>query len=958
MSEKYNTYKEELHQVLENSLYTEIKRFSSERTAYISSLIKIFDQWKISLDTINEKDQWWKTTTKLYDSVENLLQKDKYKLSKFTLLDGVKKFRSESKLLFKIEKNEEELKEIFELNSDETKKIESELLIGYLNNQFFSLLLKEFEAEFKKVGQNYLSVYDLLIEFNNTTCSKDLTPEIKTINAHKIIQAKLPPIEQSLKLLPENFKAAADRVFKNLDAKFDKPEEGKSEVENLLAKISLKELKKKDESAAKDWEKFKDNFKNYFLTIFDYKEFLEDILWFNAGLRSEYFLVLKNFFDTEKYLEQNVFNKLDKLIDESRIKIEEVKKENLLLSIGDNKSLLLEKINREIIVEFIDYFSIDDFTAKLNDFFEMVEKNLAEFSKEYSFIKEDDLVFHLNKNDVTEFSPKDLITPIVINKLEHELESISEDIKNDLIQLNTDIIAYSDMIEFNLESAQSLYNENASLADEARILALEGLERAKNRNAEFVQRFRDVGDQFEALFVDACESALENLTDFIDIDKLLSIKLQASKEKAVQNVKDKFASTFETVKTFVNKDLKKNIQRFGSFKKKLVEISSKVGLTSEGLELSEELSKYLLKVSSTLNNLPYIYKKIFENEPVAKEDLFIGRRDEIAKFTWAYRRWTNDIPTSMLLVGEKGSGTSSTINIAIKKIAPEMEVLNKEVDSTIYKNNEVLDELKSLFNIKIAADFDELIAEINSSESKRIVVLENIEDFFLKIVNGFDGIKSLLRVISETNEKVFWIVTCNIYTWRYLNHTININDSFTTVIEFSELSKDEIQDIILKRHNISGYKLKFLPSEDLNNNSSFNKKTDEEKQKFLADEYFSRIKDLSPNNIAISLFLWLRSISDFQQNEIQIATNLHKDFSFLQLLTNNKLHTLATMILHDGLSVSEHAHIFNMNESSSKSLLMALEDSGIIFKGKTKYKINFQLYRPIINILKNKNILH
>ena len=105
MSEKYKIYKDELRQLLENSVYPETKRFSSERTAYISSLIKIFDQWKISLDAINENDQWWKTTTKLYDSVENLLQKYKYKLSKFTLLDGIKKFRAESKLLFKIEKN-------------------------------------------------------------------------------------------------------------------------------------------------------------------------------------------------------------------------------------------------------------------------------------------------------------------------------------------------------------------------------------------------------------------------------------------------------------------------------------------------------------------------------------------------------------------------------------------------------------------------------------------------------------------------------------------------------------------------------------------------------------------------------------------------------------------------------------------------------------------------------------
>jgi hypothetical protein len=958
MQEKYNNYKNELSKLLENSFFPEIKKFSSERAAYANSILKIFEDWKNTLAGVTENDVWWKETNKLYDEVEELLQKDKYKFSKFTLIDTLEKFYDDSKLRSKIDKTENELKELFEIDGDETRRAKKQMLMGYLNNLFFIYLFDEIEDEFTKVGKDYLVIYNVLIEFNNATYKNDNIAEIKTNKSYEIIAEKLPAVKKSLLTLSENIQNAVDRAVVKIENMFVVSDEGVSEVDRLLERVSLKELKKKDDTASKELKIFSENFKSYFLTVFDYKEFLEDILWFNAGLRAEYFIVLKNFFDTEKYLEENVFNQIDALINETKTKVEQTSKEKLLFEIKESKSQLLESINKKIIVEFINYFSIDDFSARVNNFLELVEKNLSEFSKEYSFIKEDDLVFQLNINDITKFSPKELITPIVMNKLESELNSISEDIKTDLTKLNTDIIAYSDMIEFNLESAESLFKENSSLAGEAKQLALEGLERAKNINTEFVKRFKEIGDQFERLFVDACEKASENLTDFIDIDKLLSIKLQASKEKAVQNVKDKFTTTFDLVKTFVNKDLKKNIQRFGSFKKKLVEISSKVGLTSEGLELSEELSKYLLQVSATLNNLPYIYKKIFENEPVGKEDLFIGRREELAKFAWAYRRWMNDIPTSMLLVGEKGSGTSSAINIAIKKIDPNIEVLTKEIDTTIYKPNEVLNELRNLFNLNNAVDIDELITEVNSSNTKKIIVMENIEDFFLKIVNGFEGIKTLLRVISETNEKVFWIATCNIYTWKYFSSTININDSFTTVIEFSELSEKEIQEIIIKRHNISGYKLKFLPSEEQLDNSSFIKKTEEEQQKFLADEYFSKIKELSPNNIAISLFFWLRSINDFKNNEIQISTNLTKDFSFLQLLSNDKLHTLAAMILHDGLALSEHAIIFNMKEYSSKTLLIALEDSGIIFKGKTKYKINFQLYRPIINLLKNKNILH
>ncbi|MBU1099739.1 MAG: ATP-binding protein [Bacteroidetes bacterium] len=958
MQENIVRYKEKVDGLLDDKFYSHVNKFLDERINYFVSLKNLSHSWSKSVDGILENDDWWAATSEFYDNIENLLQKERYLMANSGFIANLDQFVLATNNLFKVQESDVPSKAELKKDKEVNKTFRDNLLYYHINNRFLESLLTDFEDLLSKIGKQYLECYDLVLEFNNTTLNPELALSQRSVKAITFINEKLLELEESTKLLKSNFPTTISNIFEDLEKYLTNKPDEKFKTEILLEKLSFKEVKKSDIEFDDNWREFKQNFDNYFLALFDTTEFLEDILWFNARLRNEYFLVLKKFFETEKYLEENVFSQLDNLISNSRVKIENSTNENLSLTIGENKSFLLSKITTELIVDFVDHFSIDDFSLKIKSFIEVVENNLSEFCKDYSFIKEEDIVFRLKTKDVTKFSPKELITPIVINRLKQELESITSNINNDLIKLNTDIIAYSDMVEFNLETAESLYNENIELADESRQLAVEGLVRAKLSNEDFTKRFRKVGDQFEKLFINASEKALGNLTDFIDIDKLLSIRIQASKDKVIQNLKDKFWEIFSLIKVFVVKDVKIFLKKYGSFRKKIIALSSRVGLTSEGLGLSEELSKYLLQVSSTLSKLPYIYRKIFENEPVLKEDLFLGRRDEIAKFTWAFRRWNSSIPTSILIVGEKGSGTSSMINIALRRIFSDFVVLRKKLESTVYKSDDLLTELKSLFELPDVNSIDELIESINSYKLGKIVVIENIEDYFLKIVNGFDGIKNLLRIISETNEKIFWIATCNIYTWKYLNATLNINDSFTSVIKLAELSRDDIRDIIMKRHKISGYKLKFSLSDELARNSSFNKKNEEEKQKILGDEFFEKIRELSPNNIAISLFLWLRSISDFKDNEILINTNMHRDFSFLQLLRPQKLHSLAGMIINDGLTVEEHSLIFNVTHNASKSLLMSLEDSGIIFQTKTKYKINFQLYQPIINLLKNKNILH
>lgn len=958
MQEQFVKYREEMERELYDDSLSKVNKFLDERINYFVSLTKLSHKWGESIKGIIENHNWWETTSEFYDDIETLLQKERYLITNSAFINELEELFLQTNNKFKIKESSVPSKDELKKDHELDKTFKGNLLYYHINNKLLSFLLSKMEDMLSQIGKRYLECFDIMLEFNNITSNSELTLETRSEKALLLINSKLPVLEESINLLKDSFPTVVESAFEEVENYLRNTNGGKSEIDILFEKLSFKDVNKSNTRFENALIDFKKNFEGYFIAIFDITEFLEDILWFNSRLRNEYFLVLNNFFATEKYLSDNVFNKLAGLIQETTESIQASKKGNFISTISKRKSFLLKKITTEFIVDFVDHFSIDDFTSRINNFIDVVENNLSEFSKDYSFIKGEDIVFGLNPKDMAKFSPKDLLTPIVINKLKLELESVTKNINNDLIKLNTDIIAYSDMVEFNLESAESLFNDNSELFTEARGIATEGMERAKISNEDFIERFRNVGDQFENLFIDASEKALANLTDFIDIEKLLSIRIQASKDKAVQNIKDKFNDVYLVMKTFIVTDIKRFLVKYASFRKKLIAISNRVGLSSEGLELSEELSKYLLQVSSTLEKLPYIYRKIFENEPVVKEDLFLGRTVEVDKFTLSYKGWLNNIPKSLLIVGEKGSGTSSIINISLSKINPELEIFKKKLDHTIFQTDELINELKSLFNYPEVDSVDGLIEQINLSPSRMIVVIENIEDYFLKIVGGFEVVKNLLRIISETNEKVFWVTTCNVYTWKYLNVVLSMNDSFTSVIVLTELTKDNIRDIIIKRHKISGYKLKYSTSEEFTRNSSFNKKSDIEKQQILADSFFEKIKELSPNNIAISLFLWLRSIINFKDNEILINTNLQRDFSFLRLLSPQKQNTLAAMIINDGLTINEHNLIFNLDDGSTKLILMSLEDNGIIFQTKNKYKINFQLYRPIINLLKNKNILH
>ena len=726
-----------------------------------------------------------------------------------------------------------------------------------------------------------------------------------------------------------------------------------------LPKRKFSDKRKLDEESNQKLkvEKSKNNYRNFVSAVIDRKEYYADLLWFSS-------LLIGSSYNIKKYFDPFWANSINPTINNLNIEINnaieniENSKSDLGNTIELEKESLKEKLDQELIPSLINLVISNKLTDVLKDYLTKLEQNLNEFEKDYTFVNPKYLIYRLKKDQLKKFSPKEIISPIVIKKLNNDSEKILKSFELQISKLNSTIMDLGQIVEFNLDSAKIKLNEENSETKDSIRIAKEGLLRAASKTHSYGEEISSLFDNIAKSLESAIVDILDDLISLSNIDRLITIKLQVSKEKAIEEAKERLKEYYNKASVWFIWLKTKSLALFSASKEKIIGISSKVGLGSGQIELSEAMADYLSRVSESLEQLPYVYQRLFSNVQLSDERIFIGRKEETEKLEKAISYWQNNQMSSVMLIGEKGSGTSTIINIVLKKMKVDSNIFREEFSGTIYEEKDLLNHLKKILKLDSVNTKDELIETLNSSNERTIIVLENIEDFFLRVVDGFAALNLLMEIITSTNTKVLWITTCNSFTWDYLRKVININDFFIFNIKLADLNYEIVEKMILSRHQISGYKLEFVPTEEITKQKSYIKLDELGKQEYLKKEFFENLTKLTSNNIAVALFIWLRSIISANEEKIQVTSDMELDFSFLKSLSDQKLFSLMAILLHDGLSHEEHSKIFNISLKSTQLLFATLSDDGIIFKRGKNYKVNFQLYKPIINLLKDKNILH
>lgn len=819
-------------------------------------------------------------------------------------------------------------------------------------------LLRDFElwVHFnQEVFQNYLSEKD-----KDDSEGKDAEADKKQfqISYSVFIKGKIENLNQIekewKKLFKKSFEEFSEKLIVDL-FKLGTFELSSSLYDQNNLEKKLNKLQKEIEKQNLKWKKIEEAKENKLSLIWNYLKLKEAV-----ESKSDEF---SN--DIHHFLEQHIFSKLEvisKKLDKSIQSFDEDKdltnSEVKKLSVESRKKLIeeVESIFLNPLQNIIQEAELGTF---LNNFVENLQK-LNENQPEKAVLIEE-LSFE-NNNPTFELEVlnwKEMVGSVISNGIGKKLHPKELEPENFLSEVIKSIQEVSQIIDTNLELVGEVKRQDE---EESFAVASDGLKRAFAKIDAVIEIVKAKEKEVLSVLNDGKKSALLKMAGFIVEEDINSLKWASAeskvKERAV-NWKVKitvfWASFSEKVELFSRFIWKKTKEYYalifgflGFIKKESVE------------DEKTDLATFLSKTDDKINELPFIYRRLFDFKKDIDPRFYVRRTEQFERVKRAYELWQNDFPSTVIVIGEKGSGKSTFKRIISEEIYTEHSHINIDFDDTLWTEKELVEKMAPSFGLENAECIDDIIAKIKNKKKKSVVFLENIQNCYLRSISGYDAIEKLQKLISETASEVLWSATCSRYAWNFMEKVFNISEFFTHIVQSDKLKQDQIKSVILRRHRASGYQLEFLPSESDMNSRSFKKLLDNEEaqQSYLEEEYFEKLTKMAEGNASVAMIFWIRSIQKFDDTNFYIEPFNFKAIDSLEDLGNVGLFVLTAFVMHDRLNPKELSLILNETVDSSALNCSRLVTRGILMRREDSFVINHLIYRPVLKVLKQRNFIH
>ncbi len=817
-------------------------------------------------------------------------------------------------------------------------------------------LVKELNADF---SSSYQSVWMSEEKINRHFTSELHFPDtLKYIPSEEEVKVFEKGFDSVLILLQKTRESIKIKTKENLDEIFSELDELYSKAGTLeypAWRYSAKKVTKSEQNVEEKYVHLSGGWSNTLFTLFEDWKLNKDI-YINEVLEVQQLYILKEE-SRQKIIDRIVpgFDEIKRILFACKNRIEEQQNPEKLREVLLREKSSLHKILGEELTQDTAELLLNAGIPGIIDELEMnLRKNIEKTSVKRAIVKTEVYDREIRDSEIESIDPGELIRFEILPDFLKEAHKLKASIVEQVDDIQKKLMNIDEIADFNLESAIASAD---SSGNNPRSIAVEGLQRAISKTDEVKSQLFDIHETICSSTSSSVSSFNRKILKLTNTDNVVEIRLRVAKAKAIEKTVQFRAKTVQSVKDFIPGVINFSRQIIRGTGNLYTDVRRRFGLEKPKTRISAEISDFLTETENAINKLPYVYQRLFRTEPLEDEKFYEKREKEINALKFAYTKWKNGSFAPAVLIGEKGSGVTTTINFLLKNITIEEELIRTDADKTIECEEALLKYFGYILGTGFR-DYTEIIRFLNSAGNKKIIIIENIQHLFIRRIGGFRAFKKFFEIISATNGNVFWIVTSNLYAWNYLERVLNISDYFSYTVRLNAFTDNQIVDIILKRHRVSGYNIHFEPSAGDLQSKTYQRLSDPEKQKYLKEKYFSELNRFARSNLSISLFFWMRSTREVKDDNITIGSLEDLDFSFLQGLSDEKIFTLYSLLIHDGLTVKQHAMVFNQSEEKSRLNLLLLSDDGIITGTKSGFIINPLLYRQTVSLLQTKNILH
>lgn len=533
------------------------------------------------------------------------------------------------------------------------------------------------------------------------------------------------------------------------------------------------------------------------------------------------------------------------------------------------------------------------------------------------------------------------------NEILHEKEKLTKTQES----CSRDLLAVTDSIDYHLGIAHNLVSTGSE--GESRAVIVEGLHRVLHKLDEIYSRLEtgvlEAGNKLQNEYQQICKNLVEMREGNTFIGTHLQFTITKLRVAAEGKRKSRWENTLKRVKNSAKR-----------WKRAFV-ILGAVFFPTEHQDLPEKEKKtrfinLLNAASKHIDQLPFIYKKLFSPEPLEDSRLFLDRESEIGTIKEAIQKFIDGHESSVVVTGEPGCGKTSVLWRLMVQTKQDWRYLSYPNKTTDEKEVALI--LGKAVLGKRTIDLTSFEKQVLADEAYRFVILDDLQNLFLREIDGFDLLEKLLATIKTTSKKVFWVVSIDRFSWSLLENVIGISDFFVKRIGVANFNRSMLKQALKRRNQISGYNLVFNPKNDLRSNRNYEHlESEQEKRTYNEDLFFSDLMAYSRGNIRLALILWLNSIVEFRGDKLIVNPLIVPGAGYLDDLQPKELFSLAAILDHGFLSAGQHASILNLHEDESIKRLEKLIGKAILEKREGNYAPHPVLFQTIIDKLKTNNII-
>ncbi len=690
----------------------------------------------------------------------------------------------------------------------------------------------------------------------------------------------------------------------------------------------------------------------------------KDVVQF-LNLRTEINEQVLKFKDTfDDIFRESLRNPLKELSEDLQTSIDEISKED---SIKDLKSLnktLTTFVEDQLIEPIQKLLDKNILSEKTEHLFEDLLLSVGQFPEDAQLVFDADLDKNPPKVNQEEVEWRQLVMRALRELFMNPLLPDNQQYGEFLSQNLEEIIEIKKIISVNIDSALEAPEEDIEeeAKDDPQKVVREALQRILAKVHELNKQADEKWKQLSDVIEDGKDTFFSSLLMLLhegDSKQLQRVNAKYAVKEKTQDwhtvLDSRWARVQDRLMLWSRFILKKG-------NKYITDLKSFLGFKEEKMQEGKraDIATYLSETDSKMKELPYIYRRLFDFQSLADKQFFEPVQESTLVFKKAYEQWQNKFPTNFAIVGEKGSGKSSFINLIVNSELEEEQVISIDFAKTIWQEDQLVNMVGPVLGFESPKTIEELVTAIKESDKRQVVALESIQNCFVRQINGFKAIEKLSYLISETREHIFWIVSCSRYAWAFLDKVVQISEYLSHITQSDSLNGEQITRVILSRHQASGYSLYFEPDDQIVQSRTYRKLKDQEQeaQEHLKEEYFEKLMKLAEGNPSIAMIFWIRSIRDFDETYFYIQPLEVTSVEMIEDLNPEVLFALAAFVLHDTLLDEELAMVLNIKLEESRLILNRLLSRGMLVEKNDSYTINHLMYRQIVRVLKERNIIH